>query len=346
MDRADVGANTLRWVGCIAVGLIATGCEELGPPGGSFADGTCSIGEVGPGEPLNWRELLQLGDEGPNPEPGSLIPATTLSRVVRDRRGRYWIGQDTEIKVFSADGEYLRTVGRPGEGPMEFGMAHPFHLDASGYVHVFDYVNARIAVIGEGFERVRDLTMPGVGMEMAALEDGTRYVLAAWIGEADRIGLPLHILADGEFTESFGVASGMGLGVDRYENERIVATHDHGSWRVFAVNEWSYEVEAWGVNGQRTGKVVGPTLDDGLRDWEESSWTLDNPPWNRIRDIKVDSSDRLWVLVQIRQSSQWFDNDGTLAGFVDGTSAIQLLEYFYGRLGDPLLRIWNLELDG
>ena len=390
MDRGGVGSRAIWLVGTLGIGVVVAGCADAGPPINSFADAACNIWAAGSGEGVEWREVLRLGDEGGlNPGAGFLTPATTLTRVVRDHRGRYWVGQDTEMKVFSPEGEYLRVVGRSGQGPMEFGRAHPFHVDGSGHVHVFDYVNARITVIGEAFERVDDMALPGVGMEMAPLEDGAKYVLAAWVSQADRIGLPLHVVEDGGFTDSFGIAAGVSRAVDRYENERIVAADESSD--VFAVNEWSYEIEAWSVDGQRTGRVVGPTLDDGLRDWDEPSWTLDNPPWNRIRDITVDSSGRLWVLVQIRQAdwrdhateriwpdgsvsiqfapsddpaalyrsrvdvldlstctmtaSKWFDNDGTLEGFVDGSGAIELLEYFYGRLGDPLLRIWRLEVN-
>ena len=37
--------------------------------------------------------------------------------------GRLWIGdsQGKDVRVFDADGQFVRAVGQPGEGPGEFG---------------------------------------------------------------------------------------------------------------------------------------------------------------------------------------------------------------------------------
>lgn len=76
--------------------------------------------------------------------------------VVRDSLGNYWVGQEELIKVFDAQGEFLRAVGRRGEGPMEFGRAWPTHVDASGRVHVVDTDNRRISVIDQSFTLVEE----------------------------------------------------------------------------------------------------------------------------------------------------------------------------------------------
>lgn len=76
--------------------------------------------------------------------------------------------------------EFVATVGRVGEGPMEFGRVHPFHLDGEGHVHVNDLLR-RISVIGENFELVREMRFAYPGITMAPLDDGVRHLSAAAI---------------------------------------------------------------------------------------------------------------------------------------------------------------------
>ena len=60
-----------------------------------------------------------------------------------------------------------------------------------------------------------------------------RYVFAAWIPAEDRIGLPLHVLDDGDIVQSFGIVPGQDSVTDYYTAERRLSTD--GSWDVFAV---------------------------------------------------------------------------------------------------------------
>ena len=352
---------------------------------GSLADGVCAFTSVEPREDaIGFTHVARLGGEGPEPGPGFLTGASTISDIVRDAQGRYWIGQDTEIKVFGPDGEFVTTVGRVGEGPMEFGRVHPFHLDSEGHVHVYDLLK-RISVIGEDFELVREMRFAYPGITMAPLDDGVRYLFAAAIQAEGSAGLPLHVLDDADIVQSFGIVAGQDSVTDYFTAERWLSTN--GSWDVFAVPFWDYVIESWTEGGTRSGRLEGPDLDDGLRT-PDGSWSLENPPWNRVRDLKITRDGRLWVIVQIRQEdwrdhatevtrpdgttslqlplddpaalyrsrldvfdpvactllgSRWFDGEGVLSGFVDGAT-VEVSELFYGRFGDPLLNVWDVEL--
>ena len=297
--------NRFRSVGILVALLGVQACDS--PSGlGSFPAGTCVIPTVDTRDDrLRYVHAAALGSEGIDSGPGYLIPATTISHIVRDSRGRYWVGQDQEVKVFDLEGEFVATVGRAGEGPLEFGRAHPFHVDNSGHVHVFDQFNNRVSVIGEDFQIVRDSRVPSAPLAMAPLDpNDDRYVFAAWIPSPQSAGFPLHIVDGGELVQSFGIVPGHDTVLDRYVADKRLSTH--GSSDVFSAPYWDYTIQAWVQDGSRSGKLEGPTLDDGQRG-PPGRFTLDNPPWNRIRDIKVDALGRVWVIVQIRQPD-WTDH--------------------------------------
>ena len=285
---------------------------------GSLADGVCAFTSIEPrDDAIRFTHSARLGTEGPEPGPGFLTGATTVSDIVRDARGRYWVGQDSEIKVFGPDGEFAATVGRAGEGPMEFGRVHPFHLDSAGHVHVYDLLK-RISVIGEDFELAREMRFAYPGITMAPLDDGARYVFAAFISAEDRSGLPLHVLDDGDIVQSFGIVPGQDSVTDYFTAERWLSTN--GSWDVFAVPFWDYVIESWTEDGTRSGRLEGPDLDDGLRT-PDGSWSLENPPWSRVRDLKITGDGHLWVIVQMRQED-WRDHV-TEVTRPDGTTSLE-----------------------
>ena len=78
--------------------------------------------------------LTGVGD-GSRPDPGPL--------VVRDGRGRYYSanadGWESTISVWNADGSYLSSFGRAGEGPGEFkGWSLSLFVDDGDTLHVLD----------------------------------------------------------------------------------------------------------------------------------------------------------------------------------------------------------------
>ena len=59
--------------------------------------------------------------------PGFISGQAGLDQVVRDGSGNFWIGDGGYMNLYGPGGEFIRTVGREGEGPMEFQWAYPFH---------------------------------------------------------------------------------------------------------------------------------------------------------------------------------------------------------------------------
>ncbi|HEX6694664.1 MAG TPA: 6-bladed beta-propeller [Longimicrobiales bacterium] len=76
---------------------------------------------------LPAREISRIGKSDGRPED---ILYSVYS-VAIDPRGNHYIGMEAEIRVFDRAGKYVRTIGRKGKGPGEFGMP-PFPLWFSG----------------------------------------------------------------------------------------------------------------------------------------------------------------------------------------------------------------------
>jgi hypothetical protein len=80
-------------------------------------------------------------------------------RIVVGNRG------SSELKIFDARGEHLRTLGRDGEGPGEFRMLASVHAAAGDSVFVWDQRDQRLSVFSaeSGFVRSLGLTTAGEG---------------------------------------------------------------------------------------------------------------------------------------------------------------------------------------
>ena len=73
-----------------------------------------------------------------------------LSQLVQDADGNLYVldSQLSEIQVFSPSGEFLRTVGREGEGPGEFAAVSDMYLAPNGLLGLLRVFPGRIYQIG------------------------------------------------------------------------------------------------------------------------------------------------------------------------------------------------------
>ncbi len=110
-----------------------------------------------------------------------------ISDVAWDNRGRLLVTDNYmhHFKVFEADGSYVRTVGREGEGPGEFSAPSRIVVDASDSVYVWDSGQSRIHVFSPDLAFVRRsvVTPPWVVNSMTALEPDRIVVTAMTAGE-------------------------------------------------------------------------------------------------------------------------------------------------------------------
>ena len=289
-----------------AVLALVTACSTERPQPRSFTDG-CTIdhtAEVQCDDCLRLEHEARLGSVD---APGFLEPRGGIEAVVRDLAGNYWVGQGEQINVYAPTGDFMTSVGREGEGPLEFRYARPLYASADGRVHLFDISNMRISVVDEGMALVAEQQLPAAINSIAALDDGERYVIQAWIQAPARSGFPVHIVEGGEIVQSFGsidrtnhpeVAS-------RASARRHLATSTDSD--VFIAHEIEYVIEAWRPDGPRVGRIEGQPPLNEWREVPSAEVTADNPPVNSLADIQVDREGRLWVIAQIRRPD-WLEN--------------------------------------
>lgn len=220
--------------------------------------------------------------------------------MTRDRLGNHWVGQRGTVKIFDSTGRFVRNVGRPGQGPMEFsGFIAPRYTDERGRVHIFDTGNLRETVVGPDFKLVAEATLPGSIGSVAPLPDGRRRVVNMVLETADGIGLPLHIIEGSQVLRSFGAtesteSSGI---VTPFALQRVLATDAHG--RIYSTPPYEYVVDVWSDEGEKIRTFTGPILNETKP--LPGSWSPDNPPPNRIFSLRVDDAQRLWVVSWIRR---------------------------------------------
>src|SRR5690625_2077763 len=130
---AGSGPVAGEWAG--AVDTLATGqIVVTNPAAPSWA----------PGEAWRVVEEVRIGRlDGDGPHLFGDVRSLTV-----DDDGRIWVleGQAQEVRVFSAEGEYIRTVGRRGGGPGEFAGALHIARAPDGTLWVMDPQNNRVSI--------------------------------------------------------------------------------------------------------------------------------------------------------------------------------------------------------
>lgn len=235
-------------------------------------------------------ELVVLGDSIGD---GFIQP----SRVVtQDSLLRFWVAQGESVKVFDHEGRFLREVGRAGEGPSEFAAVTFAHTDERGRVHILDSSNLRESVFDERLNLLDDARLPAIGFmyNVAALADG--YVVNAWAATADMIGLPLHIVRDGQVIRSFGATEATGP-LDAFRSIRILATDGAGT--IASAQRFAYSVEVWNASGDRLYEFRHERALNRHEVRQALYNVTDNPIPHEIRAIRLDEVGRLWVLLRL-----------------------------------------------
>ena len=223
--------------------------------------------------------------------------------MVRDSAGNYWFGQYEAVKVFDAAGNFVGEVGRAGEGPMEWSNAIPAHADRDGHVHVFDTDNLRRSEIGRDFTLADEARIPGRVVDALALAGGERWVVNMWHPVDDALGFPLHLLEGEEIVTSFGGMVDLSDRRAQPRSMRILASD--GADRIFASAWDRFEIAVWSDAGRRITGFEDPAFHERLFD-SDAPTSADNPPTHRMRALKVDSDERLWVATW-RRRDDWLD---------------------------------------
>lgn len=231
--------------------------------------------------------MTSLGDvDGP----GFLEEA---QHVLRDAQGRYWVGQRGFLKVFDSEGMFVATVGRLGQGPMEFDRPAAINVDPDGGVVVFDMRRRTVSVVSDSFDLLDTWLLPTVPSAVKHVRERS-YVGVMSLPTPERVGFPLHVLDGEEVVRSFGLPDDFEvLDISPWHSQRVVGTREDG----FVVSSlpYRYELELWNPEGVRVAVFSGRTLNDP--EPRPGPWSFDNHPPNRVFDLTWSSSDgTIWVL--------------------------------------------------
>ena len=297
----DAAPPLITGLGAMALALFAACAPEDSAPR-SFAEGCILNTAAVCDDCLELEHEFRVGSvDGPG-----FLAGGEGGRIVRDGSGQYWLGQREHMNVYGPGGEFIRTVGREGEGPMEFQRAHPFHADAAGNVHVRDPLNLRVTIISPEFALVDERPHSGRQInDMIAIDDGNHYVMQTWDLDPANPGQPIHVIDGREVISSFGEEYGPGDDISDFnplETRYLAATSDG---TIMVARQREYRIEAWSRAGRLLGSLAGPDL--GNTPFESGRITPENPYPNVLRSIHVDASGRVWVFLALRRPD-WVEN--------------------------------------
>jgi hypothetical protein len=121
---------------------------------------------------------------------GGADPDTSFSQVstfVVDAEGTFFAldFKDQKIKVFDRAGNYLRSIGKPGQGPGELGMASGLQITADNTLVIEDATNRRLAQFKPTGEFIKNIsTSDKLGL-VGILLDGQGNILGREMGLAE-----------------------------------------------------------------------------------------------------------------------------------------------------------------
>ncbi len=166
-----------------------------------------------------------------------------ISQLLTDAKGNVYLldSQLNQVKVFSPAGEFLRTIGREGEGPGEFRNAGSIFFTRDGKLGVLQAFPGRIVLLTLEGEPAGDHPLP-------AREDGGMVLLFGGASRADNVVL---VLGSNAFAENrFDQTRYLGrLGADGKEMAK-------------------YHSET------RTIDFASPVIDDTVWDTFDRRWTI------------------------------------------------------------------------
>lgn len=101
-------------------------------------------------------------------------------KVERAANGHFLVvpgNRQGEVLDFGADGVFVRRIGRPGQGPREFGAILGLATGPAGSTYLLDAGNRRLVVLDPDLEIVRSRRLPVAGGWFGVLDDGSVVVL-------------------------------------------------------------------------------------------------------------------------------------------------------------------------
>ncbi len=136
---------------------------------------------------LTLREDLRIGEQEERPD----YLFYKINSIAVDREGNIYVTDEGEkhIKVFDWEGDYLRTIGRPGQGPGEFGRPTEIFISMENELKIIDPSRRQVhsySTEGQYLESKKFETV--YPMKVARDSKGDYYVLTYWREQGSMAG--------------------------------------------------------------------------------------------------------------------------------------------------------------
>jgi len=152
-------------------------------------------------------------------------PVLTAFEVVpvQDSKGRWFAASFDRYQIvsFDAEGKFVQTFARKGEGPGEIAFGGIVHLLVGPGDSLYVVQNARVSVFDALQRHVRTFQIPPGSVTKALLLPNGSLLLGANFGTPSSFGLPLHMFdRQGVLVRSFGDSKALQLSDDATLNSR------------------------------------------------------------------------------------------------------------------------------
>ena len=234
--------------------------------------------------------------------------------IARDAAGNLYIldAGNYRIQKFTADGKYIATFGRQGEGPGEFTMPARMELVGNAELYVYDQRTQRIDVMSTDGNFIRSLSFDSDMDDFCLRSDGTFITVGFGsffgIEEQEEYKLPpllAHKSTDGTVLNTFGEMREYDENTNTSANRfSFVLDEGDNAFLTFSVQN---RIEKYSPDGDLLMRIDRPLnfeelVEKTTIERSESSVNISSGKQNRIsRGIFVDDTGRIWVLTYDRQ---------------------------------------------
>ena len=314
------------------------------------------IGLAAPATPVSARQSVELepcrescgitleraqeygDDSGPATLEGQ------MGRAWMDASGRVYVSGwwGTNIWVFDRNGDFLRSVGRPGPGPGELGEVSSMVLVDDGVFSILDDKRGQIVTFdwtGALLGQVRTPDWRPIGYQTVHL-GGHHAVHQADLRTTDHVGYPLHLvnLETGKIEQSFGSATGERDHESSLEQLSVTPGPDGTVWMASGKG---YEVQLW-----EPGRMVFSMRRNA--DWfpggREDGHGWSKRPRPMVAEMVMDGDSLLWVSLYT-EDENWQEASETDDWDDYYDTRIEVVDWRRGRViasgrADPVFTSW------
>jgi hypothetical protein len=267
-------ARCSLWLIALVPALVLSGCRKgfddaAGKVRTETVDGVTLVHNpslpLDPGKTVRFEEEVSFGAEESGP--GAIYKP---GQFAVDARNRVYIFEYSEsvIKVFGEDGKFLKTIGRKGQGPGEFGQALFIGFCPDGRIFVTDSQNRRTSFFGlEGDFLSSYQWKTNIAIAYLILDNASVVQESVFDEGKSRVFLKTFDFAGAEvkswgeffYPETKAVIRGeMAITVGIPYSPRSVLTGDQTLGRIYHCRNDAYLIEVFDSGGRVFRKIDRP----------------------------------------------------------------------------------------